>query len=329
MNDRALFARAAVTALGLVTSICGAARAASPEDQAAAQALFDDAKELVKGGKAAEACPKFEESQRLDPGLGTQLNLADCYERVGRTASAWTIYVEVAPAARREGQDARAEHAVARAAALKPLLAKLTIVVPPERRVAGMNVTRDTTLVREAQWSVAIPVDPGQHTIIVEAPGKEPWQTSLDVPAQSANTVTVPVLKDAPRDASPASSPGTAGRPGDPNAGRTQRIGGLALAGAGVVGVGLGAFFGLRAMSKKDDAGCDGNSCPDVESRDLYEDAQSAGNVSTIGFIVGGLAVAGGAVLYFTAPKPSREEGFEAGALLSPGLVGLQAGGRF
>src|SRR5690349_13986528 len=110
MNDRALYVRAAVTAFGLVTSICGAARSASSEDQAAAQALFDDAKELVKSGKAAEACPKFEESQRLDPGLGTQLNLADCYERIGRTASAWTIYVEVAPAARREGQDARAEH---------------------------------------------------------------------------------------------------------------------------------------------------------------------------------------------------------------------------
>jgi hypothetical protein len=329
MNDRALFARAAVTAFGLVTSICGAAHAASSEDQAAAQALFDDAKELVKSGKAAEACPKFEESQRLDPGLGTQLNLADCYERIGRTASAWTIYVEVAPAARREGQDARAEHAVTRAAALKPLLAKLTIVVPPERRLPGMNVTRDTTLVREAQWSVAIPVDPGQHTIIVEAPGKEPWQTSLDVPAQSANTVTIPVLKDAPRDASrAASSSGNVGS-SDPNAGKTQRIAGIALAGAGVVGVGLGTFFGLRAMGKKDDAGCDGNSCPDVGSRDLYEDAQSAGNVSTIGFIVGGLAVAGGAVLYFTAPKPAREKGLEAGAVLSPGLVGLQAGGRF
>ncbi len=330
MNDRALCARVAVTALAVVTSFCGVARAASPEDQAAAQALFDDAKELVKTGRAAEACPKFEESQRLDPGLGTQLNLADCYEKVGRTASAWTIYVEVAPAARREGQDARADHATQRAAALKPLLARLTIIVPPERRIAGMSVTRDTTLVREAQWSMAIPVDPGQHTIIVEAPGKEPWQTSLDVPAQSASTVTVPVLKDAPPDAiATAGTAGGAGQATDPNAGKAQRIGGLALAGAGVVGVGLGAFFGLRAMNKKDEAGCDGNNCPDVTARDLYEDAQSAGNVSTIGFIVGGLAVAGGAVLYFTAPKPSREKGLEAGALLSPGLVGVQAKGRF
>jgi serine/threonine-protein kinase len=329
MNERALYACVAVTALAVVTSFCGVARAASPEEQAAAQALFDDAKELVKSGRAAEACPKFEESQRLDPGLGTQLNLADCYERVGRTASAWTIYVEVAPAARREGQDARAEHAEARAAALKPLLAKLTIVVPLERRVTGMSVTRDTSLVREAQWSVAIPVDPGQHTIFVEAPGKERWQTSLDVPAQSSSTVTVPVLKDAPPGATSGAAPGVAERPRDPHAGKAQRIGGVALAGAGVVGVGLGTFFGLRAMSKKDDASCDGNNCPDSDSRELYEDAQSAGNVSTIGFIVGGLALAGGAVLYFTAPKPSREKGVEAGALLSPGLVGVRAGGRF
>lgn len=328
MNDRALYARVAVTALVVVTSIGGVARAASPEDQAAAQALFDDAKELVKSGRAAEACPKFEESQRLDPGLGTQINLADCYERIGRTASAWTIYVEVAPAARRQGQDARADHAAARAAALKPLLSRLTIIVPPEHRVPGIRVKRDTTLVREAQWSMAIPVDPGQHTIIVEAPGKEPWQTHLDVPAQSESTVTVPVLKDAPSD-TPSPTPASGASPSDPNAGKAQRIGGIALASAGVVGVGLGTIFGLRAMSKKDEAGCEGKVCPDADSRELYEDAQNAGNVSTIGFIVGGLAVAGGAVLYFTAPKPSSEKGVEAGALLSPGLIGVRAGGRF
>jgi hypothetical protein len=326
MTDRALYARAAVTALVVVTSMGSVARAASPEDQAAAQALFDDAKELVRSGRAAEACPKFEESQRLDPGLGTQVNLADCYERIGRTASAWTIYVEVAPAARRQGQDARADHAEARAAALKPLLSRLTIIVPPEHRVPGITVKRDTTLVREAQWSMAIPVDPGQHTIIVEAPGKEPWQTHLDVPPQSESTVTVPILKDAPPETSRTTHDAS---PSDPNAGRAQRIGGIALASAGVAGVGLGAFFGLRAVSKKDDAGCDGNVCPDAESRALYEDAQSAGNVSTIGFIAGGLALAGGAVLYFTAPRASSEKGVEAGALLSPGLIGVRAGGRF
>ncbi len=310
-------------------------------DQAAAQALFDDAKALIANGRAAEACPKFEESQRLDPGLGTQLNLADCYERTGRTASAWTLYVEVAIEARRQNQDVRMEHAEKRAAALKPTLSKLSITVPAESRVPGLSITRDTAVVREAQWGFAVPVDPGQHTISVSAPGKEVWQTMIEVqPNGAARSITVPVLKDAPSEGAtpgagqsqaPAIDRGTADS-GD--RGKGQRVGGLVAMGVGAAGLAVGGFFGVQAMGKKSDAGCDGNTCPDQASKRLYEDAQSAGTISTIGFVIGGVALAGGAVLYLTAPRagegaPSAISSLRAQAAIGPGLVGLQAGGQF
>lgn len=310
----------------------------SAGDQAAAQALFDDAKALVAGGRAAEACPKFEESQRLDPGIGTQLNLADCYERVGRTASAWTLYEEVAVTARRQNQDVRAQHAEARAAALKPNLSKLVITVAPESRVPGLTVTRDTAVVREAQWGFAVPVDPGQHTISVSAPGKEVWQTMVEVqPNGATRTVSVPVLRDAPASPTAANSTPAGQAPshdrgastGDDGSG--QRLGGLVALGVGAAGLGVGAFFGVQAMNKKSDAGCDGSTCPDEPSASLYEDAQSAGTISTIAFAVGGVALAAGAVLYLTAPSGAESSagGFRAQASVGPGLVQLQAGGQF
>src|SRR5258708_17042544 len=126
-------ANVAALAFVLVTVRVGTGRAdVSAENRAAAQALFDEGRSLMKANKVQEACPKFEESQRLDSSIGTQLNLADCYERTGRTASAWTLYIEVASAARQAGQDERASHAAARAAALKDKLSRLRLVGPAE-----------------------------------------------------------------------------------------------------------------------------------------------------------------------------------------------------
>src|SRR5258708_17552643 len=91
----------------------------SPDDRATAQALFDQAKQLATSGKYADACPKFEESERLDPGIGTQFQLASCYEHVGRIASAWTLFLDVASAARGMKQPEREKVARERAAALE------------------------------------------------------------------------------------------------------------------------------------------------------------------------------------------------------------------
>src|SRR5512145_2755140 len=82
----------------------GYAHGQAGSDRVTARSLFDEARALVAAGKVADACPKFEESQRLDPGPGTLFNLADCYERSGRTATAWLTFLDVATAMRAGGQ---------------------------------------------------------------------------------------------------------------------------------------------------------------------------------------------------------------------------------
>src|SRR6266542_703624 len=160
-----------------------------------AEALFADGRRLVGSGEYAAACPKFAASQKLDPGVGTSLNLADCYERMGRWASAWAEFRSAASAAHSSGSRERAELAAGRARALEDRLSYLTITsaAPP----AGVVISRDGSPLEPAVLGTPIPVDPGSHTIEAAAAGKRKWSVAVEVgPTASRVTVNVPPLGD-------------------------------------------------------------------------------------------------------------------------------------
>src|SRR5215510_10868859 len=137
-------------------------------------------------GDVAEACARFEASMTLVPRLGVQLNLADCYERIGKTASAWVAFGEAAALARRIG-DQRESYARERRDALVPRLARLRITVAGDV-IAGVVITRDGVSVAPSAYGVAVPVDPGRHSVEVKAPARIPW--SIEVVASVAGTTT-------------------------------------------------------------------------------------------------------------------------------------------
>lgn len=155
-------------------------------DPATAEALFSEGRRLFAEGNYAAACTKFEESNKADPAEGTQLNLAMCWEKLGKTASAWTMYMQVANALSSHGRRDRAQLAQARAAALLPTLSKLAITAP-----AGSSIRVDGAPWSAALTGIATPVDPGRHTIEASAPNKT-FRRVVDVPA-SAATITVAV----------------------------------------------------------------------------------------------------------------------------------------
>lgn len=307
-----------------------AARADEPvRDSATAQALFDQAKKLMADGNFPDACPKLAESQRLDPGVGTLLNLAHCYEEVGRTATAWSTFLEAAAAARTAGQADRESAAREKAAALAPVILSITINVAGADKTPGLQVTRDGALVGDAQWGSPIPLDQGLHVIVAKAPGRATWETKvllkgggtiiavnvpeLGLPGAAAPATNTPSTPAAIPVADSATADGTHG------AGlRGQRLLGVIAGGVGVVGVAVGTVFGLSSKSKHDDAlaHCDGPACRDQDGLDLKSQARSAGTISTVAFVVGAAGLGAGAVLWFTA-KP---------AAASP-QVGLGLGG--
>jgi hypothetical protein len=167
----------------LVSSITSVATA----DPATAEALFSEGRKLMEQGNYAAACPKFEESNKADPAIGTQLNLAMCWEKAGKNASAWAMYMQVANASNSSGRNDRAQLAQARAAALLPTLSKLAITAP-----AGASIRVDGVAWSAAATGIPTPVDPGRHTIEASAPNKPNFRRVVDVPA-NATTITVPV----------------------------------------------------------------------------------------------------------------------------------------
>ena len=301
-------------------------RPALAADPAAAQALFNEGRKLMAERNYAAACPKLEESQRLDAGIGTQFNLADCYEHIGRTASAWAQFLEVAAAAKSSGQRARESNARVRAAQLEPRLSRLVVVVDASRAPPGLVVKRDDVDVGVGQWGTPVPIDPGPHVIAASAPGKVRWETRVVVGERADRaTATVPALEDAPPEAPPVvaqpPSPETAApqRPSarpheaqttvlnaDLHPGRTQRVLGFVAGGIGLVGVGIGAGYGLLSKSKHDQANsghCDARGFCDATGITLRDDAIRAGTASTVAFVAGGVALAIGILLLVTAPS--------------------------
>ncbi len=294
----------------------GRASAQSAQDKAAAEAAFEEGKRLMTAHAFADACPKFAESLRRDPGIGTMLGLADCYEKNGQTASAWAEFREAASASARKA-DRRESLARENASRLEALLSKIVVRVPAVTDMRGLVVKRDGIDLGRALWDEAVPVDPGVHAISATAPGFKDCQVSIDVPARpGVQTVTVPRLEPAPAVAATPAAPNTASAPPGapatasaetPEPGRTQRIAGIAAAGVGVVGVVIGSVLGLVAKSKLDQSNannhCDAHDTCDPQGLDLRSSAGSAATGSTVAFIAGGVLVAGGVVLWFTAPR--------------------------
>ncbi|MSP24189.1 MAG: hypothetical protein EXR75_03295 [Myxococcales bacterium] len=266
-------------------------------DHAAAQALFDEARALIAKRDFGRACPKLAESMRLDPQPGTQLNLASCYQEIGKTASAWTNYRDAEVRARRAGNEKRETIARERADALEPRLSRLVLLGPAaSKRAPGLRILRDGTEVGVAIFGSALPIDPGEHRIAAEAPGKLPWSTKITV-IEGAPTyhVKIPSLADAPIAAAP-----------DPGLG-VQRVVALVLGGAGAIGLGVGFGLGAAALSKNEESfsHClpnDTNQCS-AQGVVLREEALSAGNAATGLIVAGSALLTGGTITFFTAPS--------------------------
>jgi len=163
---------------------------------AVAEALFQEGKQLLERGEAHAACPKLAESLRLDRATGTLLALAMCHEVEGRLASAWAEYLEVIARAKTDGRPDREEAARQWAHKLEARLSTLSIAVPAAvAEIPGFRVRRDDVALEAPAWSTDVPVDPGPHTVVATAPGRETWTTTVVVAGVAEHqTVTVPLL---------------------------------------------------------------------------------------------------------------------------------------
>jgi hypothetical protein len=287
---------------------------AAAQDTTKADETFHAGRELMKGGKLAEACPKFEESQRADPASGTLLALAYCQELSGLLASSHANYLAAADLAAKEGQSERQKAASERAEALSKRVSTLVIMVPAElSRQASLRVKRDGIELDRTTYNVALPLNGGTHAIEVTAPGRERWAGVVTLQTEADHkTLQLPVLEPESsvfiettprRQAAPSYVPLA-----EPPSVRHMRQAAVGLGLGSAVAAGLGVTFGLAAKSRNDASNsanhCDANGC-DAYGAERRQAALDAARVSTWSFVAAGALGASALVLYFKAENAS------------------------
>jgi len=332
----------------------GTAREADALEVERASALFAEGRKLARDGQYGEACDRFERSLAIADGAGTRFNLADCWEHIGRTASAQSLFTSVATQAHEDGQLEREQTARARAAALEPRISRLAIEVTGAN--AKLVVRRNLDVVDPATFGKPIPIDPGTYRIEATGAGPARWSKTVQVPATGSEVwVTIPTLEAtsaAERAPSPQPAPAAAPESSEvssesepapepaPTRGETHRPVALSvgLAALGVGSLAAGTVFALKYRSSNDDAKaiCPPNSpCTSDDigrHQQLVDDAKAARAGAFIGFGVGGAALIGAAVSYFAFGFRDREteSGIRAQPLIgADGSVGLVTQGQF
>ena len=319
--------------------ILGATRTASAQN-ADAEALFTEGETLEASGKVPEACDAFEASNRIEPRAGTLIRLGQCRETQGRLASAWSAYKDALTRVKDPAKKLIAEQ---RIASLEARLSYLTVLVPDESRIDGLTIVRNGKELDAALWNRAAPVDGGVYTVGGRAPGHEEWTTTVEVGAEGDKaSIEVPRFKQlrelvestTPPGGEVGGGEGEGEGPGSPGRFTPKRKIAIAAGGIGVAALAGGLLFGMQAKGLEDDAFA---LCPDpatpcgnaAAAQDKLEQGQSKAMLANIAYGVGGAAVIGAAVLWFTGAPAAEPARVGLRPNLRPGYSGVDVMVRF
>ena len=302
------------TLLLLGASLLPSSAFAQDAPDAVAEALFQDGRALMAQRRYPEACAKLAESQRLDPHIGTLLNVAACRALEGRTATAWAAYAEARSQAVRAGRADHEAFATEQLRQLEPRLARVRItaaVAPP-----GLVLALDGQAMEAGALGTALPVDPGAHTLTASAPARAGWSTHFDASEATARDLVVPPLAPV---ASPMPGPAPAPAPADTTTGPGPLL--LGLGSVAAAGLGTGAVFGVLAFVRNGNANaaCPGGACS-AAGLQADSDARTDATVSDVAFAVGGAAAAVALLYWALGPRSNGTR-----AAVTPASVGLRA----
>ena len=322
--------RTLLAAIALAHGGIAMAQPVAAGSAAAAEALFQEGRALLMAGQVDEACPKLQESQRLDPATGTLLALALCHEQQGKLASAWAAFADIEARSRQEGRADRERTAREHGAALRARLSTLTVAVPADAGdTPGLEISVDGVPLGRPAWNAALPIDGGTHVVAAAVPGRTPWRASVSIAPESDQARVLVLVPTAPPDPAVSLVDETGAPSTRPSSAR--RIVALAAMGAGLIGLGTSVLLGLDARSDyraaRDRCGDEG--CTPEPYRQVQA-ARHRGDVATIVGIVGGTLAAGGAALWLWPESASTDGPRRAtAARVTIAPAGLVISGRF
>lgn len=285
---------------------------AAAQGVAAAAALFEQGVADMQAGRYETGCPAIGESHRLDPRAGTLFTLAECEARRGLIATAVAHYTDylsmigrMEPKQQAKQRD-REAIAAKKKAELEPQVPRLTLVLP-EGAPAGTVVMRDGAVFSPVSLGVALPVDPGEHVVTVQSPGRPPREIRVTITAGENKRIELPAEPEAPLKAARPPVRAETPAPPPPDEPGARRIGAYVAGAVGIAGLALGGITGGLALGKKGDitARCNAQKVCDHQGKLEADSAQALGLVSTIGFGAGIAGLGAFVVLLVTEPSPT------------------------
>jgi len=271
--------------------------AQSPVDSRSVRAdrLFQHGRALLEAGQVEAACAQFEASEVLENRLVTLLELGDCNQRAGRSASAWHSFLEAEAVAQVQKDVEHAQIAAQRVAALEPKLIRMVFLVPMTSRVPGLSVRLGANTVPPSSWGSLIPVDPGVQRVSAAAKGYDSWAVDIDASHGEGQEFRVNVPTLAPtRGADPVAARG-----------RAYRTAGVVTGSFGLAGLGAGAVFSAMSHNANDAKACANGAAqctPSPANRSAFSDA------AAVSFALGGTLLATGVTLFVLAPSPDHKQ---------------------
>jgi hypothetical protein len=301
---------------------------------AQAEVLFRQGRDLIAAGKIVEACNAFAESQKLQPDISTLLNLAGCREKAGAFATAWGLFLDAERQTRGVDGTSQQLHtsAVDHAQKLEARVSKLTVNVPRQSQIDGLEVKRGDEPVDAALWNRALPIDGGTYTVTAHAPGTSTWSTTITIGREAdTKTIDIPDLRNLPRDVTPAPPTLVAPSSDSPVPVQPQHHGDasppnlvlpIAVGGGAVALLGGALAFDLWGDSMYSDAKSEITS--QSRRNSLYDSANDKRYVA-MGLLCGGIAAAGAVVWFYIR---GRHEDRDAVTVV-PTPAGVAAIGHF
>ncbi|MGZ3477763.1 MAG: hypothetical protein ACXWUG_31265 [Polyangiales bacterium] len=269
-----------------------------------ADALFKEGKKAMDAKDWDSACPKLAESHRLQPGGGGVLALALCHEQQKRFASALAEYKEAVFLARRDKRKDREDAASQKVVELEQKVSHLTLRMSDGAKAQGVEIELDGSAIAASSIGVAFAVDGGKHVVVAKAAGRVTRTTEISIaPEKESREIVVEPLENEAKKPEPivASKPPEK-QPSEPPHTSSRRTFAVIAGSVSLVAIGVGTYFGLRASSLHGDVktNCPDLRCSDPSYVDRNDDSRKFATISTVSFVVGGVALATGIVLFAT-----------------------------
>ncbi len=321
-----------LTWLAMTAATLAASSAAAQTDAAAAGQLFDKGLADMKAQRYASGCPAIAESQRLDPRPGTLFTLAVCEGSWGKTASAMAHFddylslyerLPIDQKQRQRGRDKVARHQLDE---LRRKVSWLTVRLP-DSAPSDVVVKRDGEVLGAPSLGVALPVDPGTHTITVE---DSEGTKSLELTLHDADRreVEAPLPPPRPKRARESARPLMVFAESQPPA-RTSSAPawGWSLIGVGVAslvagGITGGLVFGEKATIDLHCPNVGGLQQCDDTGRSAVDTARALAAASEISLVAGGVLFVAGAIVLLVLPGHRTHA--QGSMAISPAGVGVR-----